>query len=402
MYSSIFRCLLCQDDQPVIYATNSSCKDVFLICTKESCRAAFSFSTHMNYLRNIIRNVQPDYCFKVNAKHTRDDSPISDIDYRLTRGPTRLNSESEEDSLSRSDATSTASETFSLEMPLPTPSLQQSSLDWQSRFENVQRENLALKLLNEKLTNDLSMKDAKIAALEVSSQRLEERLSVLESKILPVEDNASQAPAAPLQFHTKKASTRSGSPSFADVVTQGPSPKPAEPKPPRDESKQVKKLSPEELSRVLLGLSPKPPRVRNINAVFATGIRAQKIRSLKTILKEQCNVALRNILSIDFIGRSVTEFHIFSDYIPEFKNLMKMNCPTIEFLDLDPLDTALLKNVAAEERAGRAVALYTKRLTRRLKTSPSKAHQHFLRGELDRIGAPTEQELPSTSMETSL
>ena len=79
---------------------------------------------------------------------------------------------------------------------------------------------------------------------------------------------------------------------------------------------------------------------------------------------------------------------------------MKMSCSTIEFLDLDPLDTALLKNVAAEERAGRAVALYTKRLTRRLKTSPSKAHQHFLRGELDRIGAPTEQELPSTSMET--
>lgn len=95
----------------------------------------------------------------------------------------------------------------------------------------------------------------------------------------------------------------------------------------------------------------------------------------------------------------MTEFHIFSDYIPEFKRLLKSHCSTIEFLDIDPLDTALLKNVAAEEKAARAVSLYTKRLTRRLQTTPSKSHQRFLRDELDRVGAHLDKKDPATSME---
>jgi hypothetical protein len=73
--------------------------------------------------------------------------------------------------------------------------------------------------------------------------------------------------------------------------------------------KRGRKLSPEELERVF---HSKPPR--NITAIYVTGIKAQKIRSLKTILKEQCNVTLRNVQSIDFIERSVKEFRVFSDY----------------------------------------------------------------------------------------
>jgi hypothetical protein len=168
----------------------------------------------------------------------------------------------------------------------------------------------------------------------------------------------------------------SSKPSFADLVKQGPFPKPM-PKP--------RKLSPDELGRVFQGLAPKPPR--NINAVYVTGIKAQKITHLKSILKTQCDVSLRNILSIDFIGKSVTEFHIYSDYIGEFKRLLTAACPTVKFVELDPLDTALLKNVAAEDRAARACAMYSKRLERRLKASPISAHRRFLRNELERVAA---------------
>lgn len=118
--------------------------------------------------------------------------------------------------------------------------------------------------------------------------------------------------------------------------------------------------------------------------MFALGITAQKIGNLKKILKEQCEISLRNILHIDFIGKSVTEFHVYSDYAENFKRQLTAACPSISFVDIDPLDTALLKNDAAEDKVSRAAELYTKRLERRLSTTPSKGHKIFLRQELAR------------------
>jgi hypothetical protein len=39
--------------------------------------------------------------------------------------------------------------------------------------------------------------------------------------------------------------------------------------------------------------------------------------------------------------RSVTEFHIVSDYIVEVKNLLKSGLSVYWILDIDPLDTVL-------------------------------------------------------------
>jgi hypothetical protein len=78
-------------------------------------------------------------------------------------------------------------------------------------------------------------------------------------------------------------------------------------------------------------------------------------------------------------------------------NLLKISCP-IEFLDIDPFDSALLKYVAVEEKTVRAVTLYSKRLTRRLQITPSKIRLSFLLGELERIGIPS-KEVPLISME---
>lgn len=93
---------------------------------------------------------------------------------------------------------------------------------------------------------------------------------------------------------------------------------------------------------------------------------------------------LRNILSVDFIGRSITEVHLYGDYAEEFKALMLGRLPSLAFVDIDPIDDTLLRNSVAENKAMEAARKYQKRLTRRLEQTPSKAHKRFLQSEIDR------------------
>jgi hypothetical protein len=264
------------------------------------------------------------------------------------------------------------------------PELSQPVMDWQAKFNALAKENAALKQQRDHLLDLLRSQEAKTEALEEKLARQEARIARLEARgyVTPVVVEAQKITAVPSEL-----------PSFAKMVADGPKPKAKNlaqgTNPPRRTEQPGRRLTPEQLGRVFKGLSPNPPRA--INAVFAVGITAQKIGKLKKLLKDQCQVSLRNILHIDFIGKSVTEFHIYSDYIPTFKSLMTAACPTISFVEVDPLDTALLRNDAAEDKVSRAIELYTKRLERRLSTTPSKGHKNFLRQELARAKQASEE-----------
>lgn len=130
---------------------------------------------------------------------------------------------------------------------------------------------------------------------------------------------------------------------------------------------------------------PKPQQV--ITTAYLTGIRAQRIKELRDVWKVTCGVSLRNILGIDFIGKSLTEVHIYADYVETFKRLLTETCADLHFVDVDPMDEGLLRKELAGNKTLAAAQKYHARLARRLEQTPSAAHRRFLRREMERAGA---------------
>lgn len=196
IYPWLFCCPLCQDSQSQTFGTNPAYKDVFLICQKKTCRAAFSFSTIMAYLRGIIVNLHPDHCFGVNPKrHVREDSPTPDIDYRLSRGKTGEGEFAPKQTacLTRPNSPSSVSLSSgplsvisdSIDSDSVSSSVQEGTssgtdLDMQGRLLALQRENVAMKNLNFDLTETLKSRDAKLALLEAKDAERQKSLDTLE------------------------------------------------------------------------------------------------------------------------------------------------------------------------------------------------------------------------------
>jgi hypothetical protein len=101
-------------------------------------------------------------------------------------------------------------------------------------------------------------------------------------------------------------------------------------------------------------------------------------------------IRIKNILHIDFIGKSITEIHLYEDYIEEFKKIM-LSKPTlkISFINLDPLDHSLLKKKLSDNKIRLAAEMYLKRLNKRLATTPFTAHKKWLKSEIERATVVT-------------
>jgi hypothetical protein len=141
-------------------------------------------------------------------------------------------------------------------------------------------------------------------------------------------------------------------------------------------------LKPEELERVLVGLSPRASR--HITAVYAMGMRANKIATVKRVLAGNCGISLRNVPSIGFIGRSIAEFHVYVDAVEEFKKKLSAAIPAVSFVDLDPLDPALFKDEAVIDKIAAAAQKQIKRLQQRLEETPIAVHRRYMSAQLER------------------
>jgi hypothetical protein len=142
-----------------------------------------------------------------------------------------------------------------------------------------------------------------------------------------------------------------------------------------------------EIERILQGRAPRPPR--HVNAVYATGLRANRIGTIKQLLRMNCAVDTFKVPNISWIGRSICEFHVFKDYIEEFKVLVSKNLPSIQFIDLDPLDPSLMPyHLKGVEDIGKAAKMAAekmiKRLSTRVESAPVNAHKRFLQLEIQR------------------
>jgi hypothetical protein len=353
---------LCEDCHSAMRSNGFANKSYRLVCKEKGCNKSVSFRLAMLEAAKAIKDVYPDL------------APVAPIIPKAKKGRISFKGvqpEEEAEPVTAMDVCNGQDNEEAVEgSPEPSPS--QPVMDWQAKFHAMAQKNAALQQQRDHLLSLLKSQEAKTEELEEKLARQEARIARLEAR----------GGGSPTRIETRKATPMpSGTPSFAQMVVEGPKPDQGA-NPPRQADPPARKLTPEQLGRVLKGLSPNPPRT--INAVFAVGITAQKIGKLKKLLKEQCEVSLRNILHIDFIGKSVTEFHVYSDYAENFKRQLTAASPSISFLDIDPLDTALLRNDAAEDKVSRAAELYARRLERRLSTTPSKGHKVFLRQELAR------------------
>ena len=148
--------------------------------------------------------------------------------------------------------------------------------------------------------------------------------------------------------------------------------------------KQSRMINGEDLEKILLGI---PRKAGAISAVYTAGIKAMPVGKLKGILKTQCGIHLRNVPNIDFIGKSLTEFHVYSDYVDEFKKLITSKIPSMSFVDADPLCPSMFKDEAILDKVTEAARRYARRLEKRIVASPSMSHKRFLKSELERAKA---------------
>jgi hypothetical protein len=164
----------------------------------------------------------------------------------------------------------------------------------------------------------------------------------------------------------------------------------------------TKDLTAEEFQKLFNGQPIRPPK--RIMALYVNkGLgQTKRISELRHILKVYAGMEMRNILHIDYVGKSVMEFHLYDDYLTNFKAIAAEKFPQWEVLDgLDPLSDSLLKRSILNDKVALAAEKYRTRLSKRLKSTPSAAHRRFLEKELARadkiLQAPTEMQVDSSA-----
>lgn len=157
-----------------------------------------------------------------------------------------------------------------------------------------------------------------------------------------------------------------------------------------------KDLTNEEYQKLFNGQPIRPPkRIVTLYVNKGNG-QTKRISELRHILKVYAGMEMRNVLHIDYVGKSVVEFHLYDCYLESFKVIATEKFPQWEILEgLDPLNDSLLRRSILEDKAVAAAEKYKNRLTKRLKTTPSAAHRRFLESELARANKSLEDRMSS-------
>lgn len=146
-----------------------------------------------------------------------------------------------------------------------------------------------------------------------------------------------------------------------------------------------KDLSAEEYQKLFSGQPIRPPK--RITALYVNKGKGKtrRISELRHILKVYAGMEMRNVLHIDYVGQSIVEFHLYEDYLTDFKAIAAAKFPQWVILEgLDPLSDSLLKRSVMEDKMAEAANKYKSRLTKRIQSTPSAAHRRFLQREMAR------------------
>ena len=188
---------------------------------------------------------------------------------------------------------------------------------------------------------------------------------------------------------TSKPGSVASKTSFAQVAASKPSsnqlaaaPAPKVKGKPQAASKVYAPLPADQLERVLNGLSPKP--TRHVIALYATGLKANRISMIKRVLSGNCGVNISDVPHIGFIGRSIAEFHVYQDRAVSFKEKVTAVIPSMVFVAIDPLDPSLYKDDSVMDKIRASAEKLTARLSKRFEVSPISGHKKLLSSLLRR------------------
>ena len=152
------------------------------------------------------------------------------------------------------------------------------------------------------------------------------------------------------------------------------------------DARSSRPFSAEEMSRILRGQGPKP--TRRIVAVFAVGLRSNRIGTYKRLFQSNCGVSPTMLPHIGFIGQSILELHTYSDYVDELKRRLAEGLRPVlsEFcwLDIDPLSPSLIKDPSTADVITTAALKYKARLEKRVAGAPTEAAKRFIKNEIAR------------------
>lgn len=141
------------------------------------------------------------------------------------------------------------------------------------------------------------------------------------------------------------------------------------------------------------GLNKNRPVSTIIGAgVNGTVLRANTPKLYRQMLRDVCDVDLRKVLSIGWIGKSTIEIQLDSDYVDTFKALVKNGRIEVDWIvDADPLSVSLFKKGPNSEGGSEAVReagrKYKARLEDRLRTAVVDSHVRYLWEEITRAEA---------------
>jgi hypothetical protein len=152
------------------------------------------------------------------------------------------------------------------------------------------------------------------------------------------------------------------------------------------------KMTFDEARRIMMGkgLNKRRPVVTIIGAgVNGTVLKANSPKKYRQMLRDVCDVDLRRVFSLGWIGKSAMEVQLDADYVDTFKALLKNGRIDVDWIvDADPLSAAMFKRGPLSEGGDEAVReagrKYKARLEDRLKTAVVDSHQRYLKEELIR------------------
>jgi hypothetical protein len=147
---------------------------------------------------------------------------------------------------------------------------------------------------------------------------------------------------------------------------------------------RVKRLTEAEMSAVRSGRPLSKSMAVAITTLFFSGIKRTRITVVKSFLFT-IGASPRKILNIGFVGRSVTELHIYEDYKDEIIGILKnAGCDVLDNFDpLSPENFRLPVRtcLAFEQKEQKAISMYQRRITYQLERLPE--HMYRMRNYLE-------------------
>lgn len=158
------------------------------------------------------------------------------------------------------------------------------------------------------------------------------------------------------------------------------------------------RMSLEQARNIMRGY--KPNDVRPVSTIIGVGkggtiLRPNEPKLVRQMLRDRCDVDLRKVFSVGWIGKATLEVQLDTTYVDTFKALLHNGRIDVDWIvDADPLSSSLFRkgphSQGGPEAIKEAGKKYGERLRKRMATTVVDCHRRYLREELIRADVQVE------------